>query len=75
MQFIRQATVVMMREKKRRSTPVIIAPITLVAAKGIASKTTDKRTVPRIPARRTGKLLHTQPVRRIVGLTASNTAR
>ena len=39
------------REKKNSRSPVIIAPIILVAAKVMPRRTTAVRIVPRIPAR------------------------
>ena len=49
--FIRQAVEVMNKEKKNKSAPVIIAPITLVAANVTARRTTDNKIAPKIPAR------------------------
>ena len=75
MHFIRHATDVIIRDKKKSSAPVMIAPITLVAANVIASRTIDVSTVPSIPVSNTGRLVHTQPDLRIVGDTASKIAR
>ena len=50
--FIRQAVEVTVNEKNRRSAPVMIAPITLVAANSIPKRTVENRTVPRIPLKR-----------------------
>ena len=49
----------MTRVKKRSAAPVIIAPITLVAANSIAKRITDVKIVPRIPTISTGRLAHT----------------
>ena len=46
-----QAVAVINSEKKNSKTPVSTAPVILVAAKGIASRTMDSKTVPRIPLR------------------------
>jgi len=47
--FIRHAVDVIISEKNVNNAPVIIAPITLVAAKLIARSTNDVRIVPSIP--------------------------
>lgn len=51
-----QATVVTVREKKKIRSPVMTAPIMLVAANVTARRITDVRIVPSIPARREGDL-------------------
>ena len=50
-----------MREKKARSSPVIIAPTMLVAAKLIARRTTARSIAPRMPASKTGSMVHAHP--------------
>ncbi len=50
--LIRQVAVVIIREKKNKRAPVIIAPIMLVAAKVIPSKMMDVKTVPKIPVKK-----------------------
>ena len=42
---------VIVKEKKKSKRPAKIAPITLVAAKVTPSSTTEKNTVPKIPAK------------------------
>lgn len=46
------------RKKKNRSAPVRIAPIILVAANSMASRTMESNTVPRIPASSALTILH-----------------
>ena len=56
MHFTKHAVVVKSKEKKNNNAPVMMAPTMLVAAKVIASKITDARMVPKIPANIMGKL-------------------
>ena len=57
-QRTRQAVDVTVRKKKKRSTPVRIAPIMLVATNSIARNTIESKIVPRIPASRVVIVLH-----------------
>ncbi len=57
MHFIKQVVLIIRSEKKRSNAPVIIAPITLVAAKVTAKRTTDARIVPKTPVINTGRIL------------------
>lgn len=75
MHLIRHATVVTISEKNASNAPVMIAPITLVAANVIAKRTIDVKIAPSIPTKITDRLLHTHPDLRITGDTASNIAR
>lgn len=47
--------------KKASRTPVITAPATLVAAKGIAKRTRDASIVPKTPTVNSGLLMQRQP--------------
>ena len=51
MQVTIQVALVKRRVKKNRRSPVIIAPITLVAANGMPRRITEVRIVPKIPVR------------------------
>lgn len=57
----RQAVDVTIREKKNKSPPVATAPIMLVAANSMASRTTESNTVPRTPAISVVTILHKLP--------------
>ena len=46
--------------KNARSNPVIIAPTMLVAAKVIAKRITENKTVPKTPVKRTERIGHIQ---------------
>ena len=75
---MRQVAVIIRSDRNNTSAPVMIAPITLVAAKDTASRITDVKTVPKIPRIRTGKTEHTQlrtPRPCNAGETPNNTAR
>ena len=61
MHIARQANDITIREKNVSNAPVIIAPIALVAAKGIAKRTSDVRIVPRMPLSKVGSTDDTQP--------------
>ena len=45
--------------KKNKSAPVMIAPITLVAAKVMPKRIIEVKTVPKIPTKNEGKLRQT----------------
>ena len=47
--LIKQADVVIVSEKKRSNSPTKIAPMMLVATKGMANKMTDSKMVSKIP--------------------------
>lgn len=74
---MRQAVEVIISEKNRRRAPVIIAPIMLVAAKVIARRITEVRTVPRMPLSSAGRIEQKQPLLLFLLIDAviSNTAR
>lgn len=76
MHFIRQAVDVRVSVKNKSSTPAMIAPITLVAAKVIASSIMLVSTVPRIPVRSTVSAGHRQSriLRLVVAVNINNTA-
>ena len=58
--FVKHAVEVKIKVKNARSNPVIIAPIMLVAAKVIAKRITENKTVPRTPVKRTERIGHIQ---------------
>lgn len=60
MHLTRQTDAVMMSVKKKRSAPVIIAPIKLVASKAINKRITAVNAVPKMPAVMRDKLEQTQ---------------
>lgn len=55
-QFMRQTELVIKSEKKNSKRPVIIAPITLVAAKVMPRRITDVKIVPRMAVRNVVRL-------------------
>lgn len=74
----RHAVSVTTSEKNVNKRPVIIAPITLVAANVTPSKTTATKIAPSIAIKSTGRILHTQPLMpelRIATLVTRVTAR
>ena len=68
---------VIIRKKKNKSPPARIAPITLVAANSMASKTIERSTVPRIPASSAETMSHKSQhlSLREIALVTSVTAR
>ncbi len=50
----------MIRDKKRRSAPVMIAPIMLVASKAMPKRITAVKAVPKMPVVMRDKLMQTQ---------------
>ncbi len=74
----RHATSDTTSEKNASNSPVMIAPITLVAANVTPKRTIDISIAPRIAIKRIGRILHTQPVipaLRIATLVTSVIAR
>lgn len=59
--FTRQTVDVIRSEKKKRRTPTIIAPKTLVAGNVIANNIIERSIVPNIPARTNDKGVSIQP--------------
>ena len=58
MHVIRQAVVVINKEKNKSNNPVMIAPAILAVAISIISRITDVRIAPNIPVKIKGRTLH-----------------